>query len=157
MAEYVGTTAPAGATYMPAPEKPEAVKLRPPSFDQHALELYNLPVGWKAYSWAAKGDKGTGFIELKGGVFNKKIERGKNKGKTDYRNPDPGTAATVSLSHKAHKAWLERWEVETGHCAECFGTGLAWASWCSVHGTSFRPCTKCGATGASAVKAEQAA
>jgi hypothetical protein len=156
MAEYVGQAAPAGATYMPAREKPEAVRLRPPTTDQHARELYNLPASWEAYSWSAKGERDTGFIELNGGVFNKKIERGRNKGKTDFRSPEPGTSATLSLSHAAHKAWLARWEVETGHCAECLGTGLAWAGWCSVYGTSFRPCTKCGATGSSA-KAEQAA
>lgn len=136
--------------YMPDPEQPEAVKSRPPTLDQHARELYNLPSDWAAYSWFAHGTKETGYVELKGGVFRKKIERGKNKGKTDFRNPEPGTQATFSLANVAHKAWLRLWEMDTGYCAECNGTGLAWAGWDHVKGSAYRPCKPCNATGSAA-------
>jgi hypothetical protein len=140
--------APPGATYMAdKPEKPEVVRRRPPTYDQHARELYNLRPEWEAYCWEAKGEKDTGFIVLKGGVYLKKVQRGKNKGRTDHRNPEPGTEATLSLSNAAHETWLRHWEVETGHCAKCFGTGLAWAGWHHIKGAAYRPCTTCGATG----------
>jgi hypothetical protein len=147
----------AEATYTPDPEKPEAVRLRPPVYDQHARERYNLPADWKVYSWAAKGDKATGYVELKGGVFRKQIERGKRKGKIDYRQPETGTAATISLSNVDHEVWLRRWEAETGYCVECFGTGQEWAGWDHIKGNAYRPCAKCGATGRSAPTNDQEA
>jgi hypothetical protein len=109
-----------------------------------------MPANWEAYRWQARGEKETGYVELQGGVFRKKITRGKNKGRTDYRSPEPGTAATLSLSNKAHAEWLKLWEAETGHCVECMGTGKAWAGWNYKHGSCFRPCKECGATGTNA-------
>lgn len=136
------------AQYGLNPIEPETVRLRPPTQEQHAREKYKLPSDWQAYSWEAKGDdRETGWTVLKGGVYRHKRERGERKGEADFRKPEPGTEATLSLANAEHEAWLAQWQVDTGHCSRCRGTGHAFSGWDHKKGTAYRPCTKCNATG----------
>jgi len=41
-----------------------------------------------------------------------------------------------------------RFEAETGKCADCGGDGQEWRGWSHIGGHKWRPCKRCGATGA---------
>ena len=135
------------AVYMPAPVAPEVVLARPPTSEQQAREMYRLHAEWQAVCWTAHGERDSGYIELQGGVYRTRYERGKRKGQLNYSKPEPGTAATVSVTRAARDEWIARWEEETGFCSECSGTGWALHGWDHKKGNCYRPCTRCNATG----------
>lgn len=133
--------------YMPDPALPEAVRARPPTPVQHAREMYGLASEWDAYSWEARGEGASAFLVLKGGIYRHAILRGPRKGSTNYRKPEPGSEATVSVPCELHENWLATWENETGLCHKCKGTGHAWAGWNHIKGNAYRACGRCNATG----------
>lgn len=142
--------------YMPAPTKPEAVVARPPTAEQHAREIYGLPSDWEAVVWTAEGEVATGYLVLEGGVFKTPFLRGPRKGQTNLSKPEPGTQRTVSVPNPLHRDWLAQWERELGFCHRCSGTGYALHGWNHKLGTSYRTCTRCGASGNAPCVAEAA-
>ena len=134
--------------YGPRTPRPADVEARPPSFEQNAIEIYGLPKDWTAFMWKAVGDKETtGYTEMEGGVYKTAYASGKNKGSLNYSKPEPGTKAKVVLPCKVHAAWLLQWEVETGHCHQCHGTGRQNWGWSAAKGTRHRACDRCNETG----------
>ena len=140
-----------------AVEKPDVAVRRPPTRDQAAREIYNLPADWEPFRWQAKGDGETRYVELEGGIFKTLYRSGPRKGKINYRKPEPGTSAMVSIPEKAFKEWKASWEAETGHCANCYGSGWEFAGWDHKKGQAHRKCTACDGTGLHRAKAEAAA
>lgn len=128
-------------------EKPEAAVKRPVTSDQAVKEIYSLPAEWESVRWQRKGHEPNDFVEVEGGVFREKIQRGARKGKTDYKKPEPGTSATLSLSRKAWDAWKQAWEQATGLCSRCSGSGWAVTGWHHQKGTASRKCTACDGNG----------
>lgn len=128
---------------------PEAAKARPPANDQFARELFALPAGWVAMKWERKGGEfgpGPERTELTGAVC-PPFERGRRKGQPAWRNRDRATEMTITLLESQYRAWLRKWETETGLCSNCQGSGRSWASSSAVEGSTFRPCVMCGETG----------
>ena len=136
---------------------PEAVLHRPPRADQHARELYNLSSEWQSYKWEAKGEDPNGYLELTGGVFRERYTRGKRKGETHFGKPEPGTLMTLALPDRLQREWTAKWELETGFCSKCEGTGQQVFGWSSQTGTSYRNCPHCNASGKANVAGERAA
>ncbi len=133
------------------PSVPDHIKSRPPRPERCAVETYNLPQDWQVVSWEkvgmSPGRRDYQYLEIKGGVYRHTVQKGKNKGDIDFRKPEPGTVATVSLTPQQIEAWLEKWETETGCCKDCDGTGFRWNGWSAKSGNSYRPCKRCEQTG----------
>lgn len=127
---------------------PQAAIDRPPILDQCVKERFKLSPQWELVRWTRLGrhphDIG---LEIEGGVYPHKKTRGKYKGRTDYHKPEPGTELTVSLTYEQIHAWERSWEMDTGLCCKCHGSGLRWHGWTSGIGTKFRPCEDCKSTG----------
>ncbi len=142
------------------PPLPEAVKDRPPTMDQNAIERFNLPKDWQHCGWEKRGTTNGGrdftHLAIEGAVYKTTYSRGPRKGQINYRKPEPGTEASISLTSEEMDAWIIQWEVETGYCHNCWGTGYAWNGWTAGIGTRYKPCRRCAATGKRAL-AEAAA
>lgn len=130
-----------------ARELPPTVAQRQPTAEQHAREVYSLGAEWQAYKWEAEGDRETGYLVLTGGVFRRRITRGKRKGEVNFKKPEPNTLRTLVIPNVLHRAWRAQWQIETGYCAECEGTGQSWAGWGINTGNRYRQCTKCNGSG----------
>jgi len=134
------------------PEIPDVVKARRPRPERCAIETFNLPNDWQVVAWEKVGMDERGdyqHLEMKGGVYRHTIEKGKRKGEPDYKRPEPGTVATISVTPGQIEAWLDRWEMETGYCHKCDGTGFEWSGWSAQHGHRYRSCDRCKQTGRS--------
>jgi hypothetical protein len=134
-----------------APDSAPPVRPRPErdcSQEQCAKEMLGLPKDWRATTWQVVGDvKSPIGIQLSGGVYRHVKTRGPNKGKTDFRKPEPGSEVTLVVGKAQFEAWRAKWEAETGWCSECHGTGVVFAGWNHITGTRMRVCKPCGGTG----------
>jgi hypothetical protein len=133
------------------PPLPEIVQNRPPTMDQNVIERFRLHKDWQSHGWEKLGVTNGGrdftHIAVHGAVYDVKIKRGPRKGQPNYRKPSPGTEASVMLLRQELDDWLRQWELETGHCHNCAGTGYAWSGWTAGIGTRYRPCRACDASG----------
>jgi len=80
------------------------------------------------------------------GSLTKIITKGKNKGDVKYL---PEGCRKTFITRDETVAWCEKYEKETGNCAQCFGKSKVMKSWSAKDGTEYRPCRKCGGTGKS--------
>jgi hypothetical protein len=124
-----------------APPAPE----RLPTYGQHAREICGLGPDWIMSAWDASKP---GFLIVTGAVCRERISAGPRAGQPDWDKRDKDTEIPVTFSDAQHKAWLLAWEAETGKCHLCSGNGLEWCGWNCETGDRFRPCSRCGATGA---------
>jgi hypothetical protein len=125
---------------------PEAAQKRAPDWIQCIREKYALPVDWDFVVFTAKGEGLGEYFEVTGGVYKTPFKSCLRKGEINRRAPEPGTGCTVVLPRIEYKAWLEKWERDTGLCAPCSGSGFTLRS-CGVSGTIYRKCSKCDGTG----------
>jgi len=131
---------------------PEAVLARRPNYETQAREALNMPPEWRIMSWEAKGDHPNYYgVLVTGAIPGPPISRGKNKGRPDWSKRT--LEASITLTKEAEKAWLAAWERDTGYCHRCLGSGQKFKSWSSDHGTAYKPCPHCGATGLAQAKA----
>lgn len=112
-----------------------------PTLEAQARELLEMPPAWRLYRWEVKG----AGVLVEGAVPLGIFKRGPRKGQPKWR-PCEKEAAIVILN-KQRIAWLTEWESKTGKCSECAGTTQEWAGWDHKTGVSYRPCTRCDATG----------
>lgn len=127
----------------------EEIKAKPRALDprtEYLKERYSLPEGWVWHSFEGIGSEYTHAL-YKGGVYLHAKQRGKYKGSTDYRRPEPGTERDVVFSEDAFQLWLPGWEARTGLCSTCCGKGQEWTGWSCDKGNSFVDCLRCEATG----------
>jgi hypothetical protein len=101
---------------------------------------------WQWHSWSCTESAVPAGFERLIGCEAEPYKAGKRKGKPNWKKKIPGTEKTVFIKTADFKAFLLRWEQETGKCVNCFGTGQEWAG-SGVRGTRYRDCRKCGATG----------
>jgi hypothetical protein len=92
-----------------------------------------------------------GDMMLLEGSLTKIITRGKNKG--DVRWLPEGERKTVMTADETI-VWCEKYEKETGNCAQCFGEGKVMNSWSAKDGTKYRPCNRCSGSGKSVKQIE---
>jgi hypothetical protein len=125
---------------------PPAAQKRPATHTQCAIETYNLHPDWECGGWALRG-KGVGeYLEVKGAIYKTRLKTGPRKGKINFRSPEAGTECAVSIPALLLQQWKRRWEIETGLCSECQGSGRTLSSM-GVSGTKYRTCSKCRGSG----------
>lgn len=94
---------------------------------------------WLAFKWEAV----TGGLIITGGYPIGNYASGPRKGKPKWKMP--GTMVVLSDADlEAEKALYVDF---TGNCPECLGSKQEFESWTTGKGTTYRPCSKCGATG----------
>ena len=108
--------------------------------DQHAEELLApLPEGWRISAYQVLSD---GAFLLSGSIATIK-QTGKNKGRPRWTSEH---MRMIAIPAKAHQEWLTAWELRTGKCSHCNGTGKVLKS-TGINGTIYTPCRDCGGTG----------
>ncbi|MEY1555294.1 hypothetical protein AB3Y40_06630 [Yoonia sp. R2331] len=128
------------------------------NFDLMAIQAKGeLPDGWDIYRWEAK-NHGTPFasIEFTGGV-GRPLKSGKRKGQITWRDMDPSTEISVSLTRRELLEFREQWASETGICHQCHGNGTRWHGWSAVDGNRYKHCEYCDGTGDSRAPAHSKA
>jgi len=117
---------------------------------EHAREMLGMPPEWSAYYFKAIGhssvESNTKLIQVKGAVA-PLITRGKHKGAPNWRKSDKTTEREVFFTPGEHDEWCRQWEVRTGKCSKCMGSGKVFARWSITEGTSYKPCSTCNGTG----------
>jgi hypothetical protein len=125
----------------------------PDFYSMHARKLLGLPDEWHWFSLEAKdGGGGRRFTLIKGAIPLRTISRGPRKGQWDWSQRKD--EREVIVSDEEHRAFVAAWELETGKCATCGGSGHTLARWSSESGAEYRPCWKCAAGRAAAAVAE---
>lgn len=116
-------------------------------FELAAREKAHLPETWRVFHWQVLGHaRVTLGYRLVGAVAPPKT-RGKYKGKPNFDKLDKSTIRDVILLKAEYDSFVARWEVETGNCSRCQGSGQESAGWNVTDGPAYRPCSQCGATG----------
>ena len=114
-------------------------------YELHARAILGVSLEWRIARFESEGEH-LELIKVSGGIY-PAITRGKNKGKPNWKKPEPGTKRSAWFTEKEHQAFLLGWEKEHAKCSKCQGTGQEWAGWDHITGNKHRPCTRCGATG----------
>jgi len=102
---------------------------------------YSLSTQFKICAWEAMDN----HIKITGIATDKKYTTGKRKGKWNYA----GKKTVLSVTQKEIEQFKQDYEVETGMCSKCSGSGQNWQSWNHIIGSTYRQCNKCGGTGQS--------
>lgn len=89
-----------------------------------------------------KVEKIEGGFLMEGSEF-KLLTRGKNKGKPKWF----GQSVKCICTKQELDAFELNYEVTTGNCYECQGSGETMKSWDAVLGKTYKPCRKCNGTG----------
>ena len=113
---------------------------------EHAREILKAPEGWDVYRWEAIGgdrDSPPKLLRVDGVVAPAKT-RGKHKGFPNWKAADKTTERTAYFTPDEHVEWCKQWDLRTGKCAECVGTGEVFQSWHFERGTTYKPCARCG-------------
>ena len=103
-------------------------------------KLSPLPSGFEFSGWEIVGPD---TVVFRGGVA-RKISRGPRKGQRTWDKITHKVAVTKAEEQEE----VNRYESETGKCAECGGTGEMWAGWNHKTGHCYSECTKCSGSGA---------
>lgn len=133
---------------------PAAVEARRPGYEQIAREMLGMPPEWQVMRWEAKGKHPNYYGVLVTGAIPGVLTRGPRKGKPNWRKRT--MEASVTIMDAVEKAWIAAWERDTGHCHECFGSGLRFSSWSASEGHTYVPCKRCNATGLATLQSEAA-
>lgn len=112
----------------------------------YARERFGLHEDWKwcqcTFGQPNDDELPEGTCRLRGAAYLVK-ERGKNKGRPDYKKPLEGTQRTVFFTATELEAWELDREQRLGICKDCVNTGKCWIGWSKDEGTKYRRCTRC--------------
>lgn len=97
-----------------------------------ARKKYNLPDEWRWITLSRIGDdffdikapRDQAYSMVKGAVYKTEYLSGKNKGKLNFKKPEPGTYREVVVSLKELDDFIVEWEKITGWCGECYGNKI---------------------------------
>lgn len=106
----------------------------------HAAELLNMSDKWRIYSFQSLGEGLSPRIYKLKGCDAEVSMLGEIKYTKENTNE-------IFIPEDTHISWKQQWELQTGNCAECVGTGKVMRSWSSTEGTTYKACTKCGGSG----------
>ena len=116
-------------------------------YEEHAREKAGLSNEWQAYRFETFPHTGEAlYIEVTGAVAPQK-QRGKYKGRPNWRKLDKSTLATIVLPMIEHTAWVRDWEARTEKCSRCVGEGQVMASYSVESGMTYKECPMCQGTG----------
>jgi len=96
---------------------------------------------FKFLNWQATDD-GSNILE---GAPTRIVVRGKHKGRAKFN----GQKQIVVVTEAEHKEAELAYEIATGKCSKCIGSGREFAKWDHITGTWFRACSKCTGSGLS--------
>lgn len=65
----------------------------------------------------------------------------------NYKKRDRSTEVALPLMDDDHEAWLRQWELKSGKCHVCQGSGKMWTGWNAESGHRYGPCNRCGESG----------
>ena len=121
--------------------------------EQCAREKAGMGADWKpwAFECLPHHPQPTELVQVTGAVVPLKTH-GKHAGQPDWNKKDKSTIRTVYITLKDHAEWVKAWEIKTGLCASCEGSGERIVGWSVTEGCKKRACGKCGATGKSNAK-----
>jgi len=107
----------------------------------------NMGDEWEPYQWQMLPIGGPyELAEITGSVA-PLTTKGKRKGQHNWDKMDRSTKKTVYVTIAENAAFVERWQNETGLCANCEGKGKTMQSWHHINGVTYRECGQCGGTG----------
>ena len=113
-----------------------------------ARKRYGMPDRWRWFISEVKNHNlPSAFIMLTGAVCDVKYERGKRKGYDNWKMRDKATEAVVPVKFTDIPEIQREWELQTGKCANCQGTGKYICGWDHETGVITEPCKPCSATG----------
>lgn len=106
------------------------------------LRKIGSPAGFLWHSWECMNDPDD-TVKLTGCVSSGLHAKGPRKGRPKY----DGKPVIALVTHAEFLAEQARFEREEGKCRECGGDGRQFARWDHKEGTTWKPCSVCGATG----------
>lgn len=116
-------------------------------------DFYNLiardrgaPEGWRWFDLRVIGERPHHVIHVKGAVCDAVYKSGRYKGWPNWTKRDRSTERELVITPAEFDAAIAKWESETGLCHKCGGDGQELAS-CGVGGNTYRPCSRCKASG----------
>lgn len=105
----------------------EKERVRPPDFwNLMAREVYGMPEGWEWFRLEAVGPhhrRDLSASMVTGAVCTETFKSGPNKGSKNWKKRDRSTEQTIAIPFKDLDAFCEKWEVKTGLCSSCGGSG----------------------------------
>ena len=122
--------------------------IAPPDFYNLIAKHRGCPDGWRWVNVKAVGEsRKEGAVIANGAVYPEKYKSGKRKGATNYGKPTPGTERELLVTFADLDAFQEQWERDNSSCRDCGGSKETLAS-SHVNGAkTYRPCSRCNATG----------
>jgi hypothetical protein len=136
---------------VPRPEAPKRANVD--FFNLFAIKVRGAPAGWQWERIATIGDLGEKdrarqYSEMEGYVHDgTTFKRGKRAGKRKPGCAVEGTRRKIIFTMADLDAFMRAWELETGQCHRCFGTGEELAGSSTTDGDRYRACSRCFATG----------
>lgn len=119
-----------------------------PDLYQLFAATQGVPEGWRWYSLRAVGEsRAAGGVLIKGTVCTETVAHGPRKGEPNLKKRDKATERELFATFAQIDACRDQWERDTGKCAKCGGDGQETASVSVRDGKTYRPCTRCKATG----------
>jgi hypothetical protein len=120
-----------------------------PDFFSLIAQSRGMPEGWRWYEAQAVGSheqprEHRAFM-LRGGVPSVLFKSGPRKGQANWSKAEH--QAELVITYRDLDAFTAQWEIETGLCSKCGGSGQESAGWSKVEGAKYRDCTRCSATG----------
>jgi|GEM_PF-4473816 len=105
---------------------------------EHAKEKFGLPADWEASSIRAGSPEGSGncppnAFQITGAVYQRYL-RGPKKGRLMFDKKPVGHLCAVAITKAEHDAYLVAWEIRTGKCYRCCGTGEVVTGWSRAEG-----------------------
>jgi len=102
---------------------------------------------WKPYQWRMLPSGGPyELAEITGAVV-PLITKGKRKGQHNWNKMDRSTNKIVYITIAENAEFAEKWQEETGLCANCEGKGKTMKSWHHINGAEYQECKECEGTG----------
>lgn len=114
--------------------------------DEYMRRTYVLPKNWQATRLSVSPQKSRNFPAVPSGqiyVYGAVYTEPEVSKKTIVR----GTLFERFIESSALDEFKKNWEIETGRCSECEGTGKKIASSSINNGTTYRDCKICGGSG----------
>ena len=106
---------------------------------EQASRILKIP-GWRAYRFECIA--GGGML-LRGAVCDETFKRGPRKGCTNWGKRDRSTERQLALSASEMAEFERAWEIETGKCHECMGSGQVFLRWSQSEGRMTHDCHRC--------------
>lgn len=114
-------------------------------FNEFVRRVKGVPVNWqwKSLDGIGASRQDGGFL-MKGGIP-PLIKSGKRAGEPNWSKATDQRSFLVTF--RELDEFVARWEIETGRCSKCQGSGEEVCGWSRDHGAQHRCCSKCSGSG----------